>query len=58
MSLLYLLGPQIRTSMVSLSWYSGMIGSIMVSGGTILVCGSGVITLWSIMVILDYSMWY
>ena len=58
MSLLYLLGPQIRTSMVSLSWYSGMIGSIMVLGGTILVCGGGVITLWSIMVISDNSMWY
>ena len=51
-------GPQIRTSMVSLSLYSSMIGSIMVLGGTILVCGGGVITLSSILVISDYSMWY
>ena len=51
-------GPQIRTSMVSLSLYSSMIGSIMVLGGIILVCGGGVITLSSILVISDYSMWY
>ena len=44
--------------MVSLSWYSGMIGSIMVSGGTILVCGGRVITLWSIMVVSGNIMWY